>query len=203
MSQERTPDFSKGLIPAVVQHATSREVLMLAYMNEEAYRLTLETKKATFFSRSRNCLWVKGETSGNFLAVSSLSVDCDGDTILVKALPAGPTCHTGNDTCFDEKVGAGGAFLFALTEIIRERRRNAGAQSYTASLFASGVDRMAQKVGEEAVEVVIEAKNSDNGKFLGEASDLVFHLMVLLEQRGFSLDDVGEVLRERHTKRTA
>jgi len=193
-------DFTKqnGLVPAIVQHAVTRQVLMLGFMNEEAYRITRETGKVTFFSRSRQTLWTKGETSGHFLSVREISIDCDCDTVLVQAEPQGPTCHTGSDTCFGESVREGALFLERLASVIAERRRNPIPDSYTASLFASGIDRIAQKVGEEAVEVVIEAKNEGGDRLIDEASDLLFHLLVLLEFKGVSFDRVIERLSSRH-----
>lgn len=200
-------DFSKspdGLVPAIVQDANTGKVLMLGYMNAEALEKTLQDGMVTFFSRSKQRLWTKGETSANFLFSKEVLVDCDGDTILLKAIPAGPTCHTGDDTCFGEKNGqdlqAGDAsFLnYLQKEVIRERKLNPSELSYTSSLFKRGINKIAQKVGEEAVEVVIEAKDDDSDLFKNEVSDLLFHLLVLLEQKNIDLDEVINVLRSRH-----
>ena len=195
----REPDFSKGdgLIPAVVQNAESGKVLMVGYMNREAYQRTLERKRVTFFSRSRQELWEKGETSGNSLEMVSCSVDCDRDAVLVLAKPQGPTCHTGDESCFGSTRQSGVAFLEELSKTIAKRREQPLPGSYTSELFASGTDRLVQKVGEEALEVIIEGKNSDTGRLLSESADLVFHLMVLLESRGVSLCDVSLVLQQR------
>lgn len=195
----REPDFSRsnGLLPAVVQHSRTGDVLMLGYMNAEAYGLTKRDKRVTFFSRSRDALWLKGETSGNFLNVVSLEVDCDGDAILVKALPEGPVCHTGTRTCFGDSPNSGISFLSTLSQTILQRKVDPKPKSYTSQLLASGVDRLAQKVGEEAVEVVIEAKNGNDGKLLDESADLLFHLMVLLESRDLCLADVADILKRR------
>lgn len=203
-----TPDFSKsadGLIPAVIQDDHSGKVLMLGYMNEQALVKTRQEGTVTFYSRSKQRLWTKGETSNNFLFVKDILVDCDRDTILVKATPAGPTCHTGDDTCFGEKIGhdtriGEAAFLNYLQKsVIRERKLNPSEASYTSSLFASGINKIAQKVGEEAIEVVIEAKDNDDDLFKNEVSDMLFHLLVLLEQKNIDLDDVISVLRSRHS----
>ena len=193
------PDFSEanGLIPAVVQDSVTGDVLMLGYMNSEAYELTRKDKRVTFFSRSRGALWLKGEASGNFLNVVSIAVDCDGDTILIKALPEGPVCHTGKRTCFGDSSNSSLSFLATLSQTIRERKTDPRPESYTRQLLASGVDRLAQKVGEEAVEVVIEAKNGNDRKLLDESADLLFHLMVLLESRNLSLADVADTLMRR------
>lgn len=195
----REPDFSKsnGLLPTVVQHSRTGDVLMLGYMNAEAYELTRRDKRVTFFSRSRETLWLKGQTSGNFLNVVSISVDCDGDSILVRAVPEGPVCHTGTRTCFGDTPNPNLSFLATLSQTILERKADPQPKSYTSQLFASGVDRLAQKVGEEAVEVVIEAKNGNDSKLLDESADLLFHLMVLLESRDLSLADVADTLRRR------
>jgi phosphoribosyl-ATP pyrophosphohydrolase/phosphoribosyl-AMP cyclohydrolase len=193
-------DFSKcqGLVPVVVQHVRTRQVLMLGFMNEEAYRVTLDTRKITFFSRTKNQLWTKGATSGHFLTVCEILVDCDQDTLLIKADPHGPVCHTGSDTCFGESIHEGVLFLDHLARTIAHRRAEPSLNSYTSGLFASGLDRMAQKVGEEAVEVVIEAKNDTPERLVNEASDLLFHLMVLLEAKGVPFASVIERLQERH-----
>ncbi|RED97471.1 bifunctional phosphoribosyl-AMP cyclohydrolase/phosphoribosyl-ATP diphosphatase HisIE [Marinoscillum furvescens] len=193
-------DFEKGggLLPAVIQDAKTGKVLMLGYMNEESLAQTRETGKVTFFSRSKNRLWVKGETSSNFLIVKEILEDCDGDTLLIKADPQGPVCHTGSDTCFDEVNKNEVEFLNHLTAIIEDRKNNPSDASYTASLFKKGTNKVAQKVGEEAVEVVIEAKDDNDDLFLNESADLLFHLMVLLSHKGFSLDDVVKILKSRH-----
>ena len=193
-------DFEKmgGLIPAIVQDNNTNKVLMLGFMNEEAYEETKETGKVTFFSRTKNRLWMKGETSGNTLQVVSMMVDCDNDTILIKANPAGPVCHTGADTCFGEKNVEDIMFLKYLQDFIEQRRQEMPEGSYTTSLFLKGVNRMAQKVGEEAVETVIEATNGTEDGFIYEASDLIYHLLVLLENQGLSIADLEEELAERH-----
>lgn len=197
-------DFSKmnGLVPAIVQDAISGKVLMQGFMNEEALVKTQESGKVTFFSRSKNRLWTKGETSGNFMELVSLAVDCDGDAILVKANPQGPVCHTGSDTCWNEENSSKTGFIDQLRAIIKDRKNNPSDQSYTASLFAKGINKVAQKVGEEAVEIVIEAKDDNKELFLGEAADLLFHYLVLLEAKGYELDEVMEVLIERHSKKS-
>ncbi len=195
-----TLDFEKsgGLIPAVVQDAVTSKVLMLGFMNKEALAKTISDGNVTFFSRTKERLWTKGETSGNFLRVVEMKVDCDKDTLLIKANPAGPVCHTGADTCFDEKNS--GWTLSALEQIILDRKKNPNAKSYTTSLFQSGLNKIAQKVGEEAVELVIEAKDNNTELFLNEAADLMYHYLVLLSAKGHSLDDVLEVLKARHSK---
>ena len=194
-------DFKKmeGLIPVVVQDAFTGKVLMLGYMNEAALTKTEESGRVTFFSRSKNRLWSKGETSGNFLEVVSMQEDCDGDAILVKAKPLGPVCHTGTDTCFNEGNTSKTAFIDQLRAIIKDRKANPSTGSYTSSLFLKGINKLAQKVGEEAVELVIEAKDDNKELFLGEAADLLFHYLVLLEAKNYSLDEVVEVLKQRHT----
>lgn len=195
-------DFKKmnGLVPAIVQDALSGKILMQGYMNEEALAKTQETGMVTFFSRSKNRLWTKGETSGNFMELVSFAVDCDGDSILVKANPRGPVCHTGADTCFFEENESKTGFIDQLRSIIKDRKNNPTEKSYTASLFAKGLNKIAQKVGEEAVEIVIEAKDDNKDLFLGEAADLLFHYLILLEAKGYELDEVMEVLIERHKK---
>lgn len=196
-------DFKKqgGLVPAIIQDSATGKVLMLGYMNEESLAKTLETKKVTFFSRSRNCLWTKGETSGNFLNLVSIAEDCDCDTLLVKAQPDGPTCHTGADTCFGETNEADDLmFLKTLQDFIDRRRREMPEGSYTTSLFRDGVNRMAQKVGEEAIETVIEATNGSDGRLIYEASDLLYHLIVLLSSKGLSIEDIAADLKKRHKK---
>jgi phosphoribosyl-AMP cyclohydrolase / phosphoribosyl-ATP pyrophosphohydrolase len=195
-------DFKKmnGLVPAIVQDALSGKVLMQGYMNEEALVKTQESRMVTFFSRSKNRLWTKGESSGNFMELVSLEVDCDGDSILVKVHPRGPVCHTGSDTCFGEVNSSKTGFIDQLRTLIKDRKENPSDQSYTASLFAKGINKIAQKVGEEAVEIVIEAKDDNKDLFLGEAADLLFHYLVLLEAKGYELDEVLDVLIKRHKK---
>lgn len=187
-------------MPAVVQDPTTRKVLMVGFMNAEALEMTRQTGKVTFFSRSKNRLWTKGETSGNFLMMKELLEDCDNDTVLVLAEPIGPTCHTGADTCFQEDNVGKAPFLHHLEAVIAQRRTQAPGSSYTASLFAKGINKIAQKVGEEAVELVIEAKDDNADLFLNEAADLLFHYLVLLQAKGFSLDQVVSVLEGRHRK---
>ncbi|ADB41447.1 bifunctional phosphoribosyl-AMP cyclohydrolase/phosphoribosyl-ATP diphosphatase HisIE [Spirosoma linguale] len=194
---DKSPD---GLIPAVIQDAETGKVLMLGYMNREAYDKTVAENVVTFFSRSKQRLWTKGETSNNFLHVREILIDCDGDTLLIKSAPAGPTCHTGADTCFDEVNQGKGQFLNYLQGIIHDRKVNPSDKSYTASLFGRGVNKIAQKVGEEAVELVIEAKDDNDDLFKGEAADLLFHFLVLLEQKNMNLDDIVAVLQSRHVK---
>lgn len=193
------PDFSKNadaLLPVIIQDQYSNKVLMLGFMNEEAWDKTNIEKKVTFFSRSKNRLWTKGETSGNFLIVKEILPDCDNDTVLIKVNPAGPVCHTGNDTCFNEINTP--FTLEKLEEIINQRKNNPSENSYTSSLFGKGINKIAQKVGEEAVELVIESKDDDKEKFLGEAADLLFHYLVLLQAKGFTLKDVENILASRH-----
>lgn len=193
----KSPD---GLIPAVIQDAETGKVLMLGYMNREAYDKTVAESIVTFFSRSKQRLWTKGETSNNFLHVREILIDCDGDTLLIKSAPDGPTCHTGADTCFDEVNQGRGQFLNYLQGIIHDRKVNPSDKSYTTSLFGRGVNKIAQKVGEEAVELVIEAKDDNDDLFKGEAADLLFHFLVLLEQKNMDLDDIVAVLQTRHVK---
>ena len=191
----KTPD---NLIPAIIQDNETKNVLMLGYMNQEALDLTLATNKVTFFSRTKNRLWTKGEESGNFLELISIKEDCDNDTLLVKVKPVGPTCHTGLDTCWQESNNQEFGFLSKLENTIATRKANADAEkSYVASLFAKGINKIAQKVGEEAVEVVIEAKDNNNDLFLSESADLLFHYLILLQAKGFELKDVVEVLKGR------
>jgi phosphoribosyl-ATP pyrophosphohydrolase/phosphoribosyl-AMP cyclohydrolase len=199
---KREPDFTKcdGLLPAVVQDARNGTVLMLGYMNEESYSATLAKGLVTFFSRSRNELWTKGETSGNFLKLTELSVDCDRDTILVKAIPSGPTCHEGTLSCFADAAPNVWSVLTYLEDTIKERKATPSDDSYTSSLFKAGIDKIAQKVGEEGIEVVIEGKNDNKERLLNESADLLFHLMVLWEAKGVSLADVCGVLAERSKK---
>lgn len=200
-------DFAKytdGLIPAIIQDEHTDKVLMLGFMNAAAVTKTQELKKVTFFSRSKNRLWTKGEESGNYLLLKNMQIDCDNDTLLIKVIPQGPTCHTGADTCWNE-VNASDNFLKELDQIIADRKNNPSEKSYTSSLFKTGINKMAQKVGEEAVELVIEAVGTplgDGGKdlFLNEAADLLFHYMILLQAKGFALDDVINVLKSRHKK---
>ncbi|AUD05643.1 bifunctional phosphoribosyl-AMP cyclohydrolase/phosphoribosyl-ATP diphosphatase HisIE [Spirosoma pollinicola] len=194
---DKSPD---GLIPAVIQDVETGKVLMLGYMNREAYDKTVAENVVTFFSRSKQRLWTKGETSNNFLHVREILIDCDGDTLLIKSAPAGPTCHTGADTCFDEVNQGKGQFLNYLQGIIHDRKVNPSEKSYTTSLFGRGVNKIAQKVGEEAVELVIEAKDDNDDLFKGEAADLLFHFLVLLEQKNMDLDDIVAVLQTRHVK---
>jgi len=193
-------DFAKlnGLVPCVVQDAKTLCVLMLGFMNEEAYQKTIQEKKVTFFSRSKQRLWTKGETSGNYLELVDIKVDCDEDTLLIMANPAGPVCHTGADTCFNEKNDRWD--LQTLEQIIKDRKNNPAKGSYTTSLFESGINKIAQKVGEEAIELVIEAKDENNELFLNEAADLMYHYLVLLASKGYGQADVLEVLRKRHVK---
>lgn len=195
-------DFNKmnGLVPAIVQDALTGRILMQGYMNEEALEKTKETGMVTFFSRSKNRLWTKGETSGNFMELVSILVDCDGDAFLIKANPKGPVCHTGADTCFDEFNDSKTGFIDQLRAIIKDRKNNPSEKSYTASLFAKGINKIAQKVGEEAVEIVIEAKDDNKELFLGEAADLLFHYLILIEAKGYELDEVMQVLIDRHKK---
>lgn len=194
-------DFSKspdGLVPAVVQDAITHRVLMLGYMNQAALDKTMAEGKVTFFSRSKNRLWTKGEESGNFLHMQSVAVDCDNDTLLFKVHPVGPVCHTGTDTCWGEQNKEAASFLTSLEQVIRDRKNNPTEKSYTASLFAKGINKIAQKVGEEAVEVVIEAKDNNDELFLNESADLLFHYLILLQAKGFTLEDVVGILKERH-----
>jgi len=193
-------DFKKGdgLVPVIIQDWLTNKVLMLGYMNEEALKLTKSEGKVTFYSRTKGRLWTKGETSQNYLIVKDITVDCDQDTLLVKVEPQGPTCHTGSDTCFNESNNSNALFLHYLQDIIVERKKSTAAKSYTNMLFDKGINKIAQKVGEEAVELVIEAKDSDQDLFKNEAADLLFHLLVLLEAKDVKLGEVVDVLRERH-----
>ena len=190
-------DKTQGLVPAIIQDSATNKVLMLGYMNAEALQKTMNEKVVTFFSRSKNRLWTKGETSGNFLHVVEMISDCDHDTILIKARPDGPTCHTGADTCFDETNQAD-SFLRKLEGVIQDRKAHPKEGSYTTSLFTKGINKVAQKVGEEAVELVIEAKDDDEALFLGEAADLLYHYLILLTAKGYQLQDVIDVLEKRH-----
>ena len=190
---------SGGLVPAIVQDAKTKNVLMLGYMNKEAYDKTLLTKKVTFWSRSRECLWTKGETSGNYLNLVSIAIDCDHDTLLVKALPDGPTCHKGTDTCWGEDNKCNPLlFLTELQDFINKRHEEMPEGSYTTSLFKDGTNRIAQKVGEEALETVIEATNGSKEKLVYEASDLIYHLIVLMTSKGLCIEDIATELRKRH-----
>ncbi|NAS30552.1 bifunctional phosphoribosyl-AMP cyclohydrolase/phosphoribosyl-ATP diphosphatase HisIE [Flavobacteriaceae bacterium R38] len=195
-------DFEKnndGLVPAVIQDVETKNVLMLGYMNEEAYQKTLDTQKVTFYSRSKERLWTKGEESGNFLELIDIKVDCDHDTLLVTVNPVGPTCHTGTSTCWGESNDQEFGFLSQLETIITNRKENAENQdSYVASLFRKGINKIAQKVGEEAVETVIEAKDNNDELFLNESADLLFHYLILLQAKGFKLNDINNVLKNRH-----
>lgn len=194
-------DFNKcgGLVPAIIQDANTKNILMLGYMNEEAFQKTLDTKKVTFWSRSRQCLWTKGETSGNFLDLVSIKVDCDNDTLLVRAIPHGPTCHTGTDTCWGEDNNDNNiAFLSELQDFIEKRHEQMPEGSYTTKLFKDGVNKMAQKVGEEALETVIEATNGTKEHLVYEASDMLYHLIVLLTSKGLRIEDLAEELHRRH-----
>jgi len=189
---------SNGLVPAIIQDATTKNVLMLGYMNEEAYQKTLETKKVTFFSRSKQRLWTKGEESGNFLNLVAIKNDCDNDSLLIQVKPVGPTCHTGTDTCWSEDNAPNYGFFSTLETVIAERVKNKDTQkSYVASLFAKGINKVAQKVGEEAVETVIEAMDNNDELFLYESADLMFHYLMLLQAKGFSLKDIENELKGR------
>ena len=194
-------DFNKnadGLVPAIIQDATSKNVLMLGFMNQEALEITQNTKKVTFFSRTKNRLWTKGEESGNFLNLVDLKLDCDNDTLLIFVEPAGPTCHTGSDTCWNDSNKVSYGFISTLENIISNRIEQADAsKSYVASLFNKGINKVAQKVGEEAVELVIEAKDNNDTLFLNESADLLFHYLLLLQAKGFKLNDVVEILKTR------
>jgi len=190
---------SHGLIPAIIQDATTKNVLMLGYMNQEAYNKTIETKKVTFFSRSKQRLWTKGEESGHFLNLVDVKNDCDNDTLLITANPVGPTCHKGTDTCWGTKNTSNFGFLSTLETVINERKESKDSnKSYVASLFEKGINKIAQKVGEEAVETVIEAMDNNDDLFLYEASDLLFHYLVLLQAKGFTLKDIEAELKKRH-----
>lgn len=195
-------DFTKnsdGLVPAIIQDASTKKVLMLGYMNEEAVSKTQETKKVTFYSRTKQRLWTKGEESGHFLNVVDIKNDCDNDTLLISVHPTGPTCHTGSDTCWNEENKSYFGFFTELETIIKDRKENPeNKDSYVASLFRKGMNKIAQKVGEEAVEVVIEAKDNDDKLFLDESADLLFHYLILLQAKGFTLKDVEAILKKRH-----
>ncbi|MDC6386224.1 bifunctional phosphoribosyl-AMP cyclohydrolase/phosphoribosyl-ATP diphosphatase HisIE [Flagellimonas taeanensis] len=195
-------DFTKnpeGLVPAIIQDAKTKNVLMLGYMNQEAFDTTQKTGKVTFFSRSKQRLWTKGEESGNFLNLVDIKVDCDNDTLLVTVDPVGPTCHKGTDTCWAEENAQGYGFLSTLENIIESRKNDPdNPDSYVASLFRKGINKIAQKVGEEAVETVIEAKDTNDDLFLNESADLLFHYLILLKAKNFKLDDVVNILEKRH-----
>ena len=191
-------DKQTGLVPAIIQDAETKTVLMLGYMNQEAYQQTHANQRVTFYSRSKQRLWTKGEESGNYLDVVDIKNDCDSDTLLISVRPHGPTCHTGSDTCWNEENKGDFGFLSELEIVIKSRQENPEATSYTSSLFAEGINKVAQKVGEEAVEVIIEAKDSNDNLFLNESADLLYHYLVLLRAKGFSLSDVVDVLRKRH-----
>ena len=195
-------DFDKmgGLIPAIIQDARTKNVLMLGFMNRDAYEKTLELKKVTFYSRTKQRLWTKGEQSGNFLNVVSIEEDCDKDTLLIKVIPDGPVCHTGTATCFNDHNEYGIEFLSYLQDIIEKRHKEMPENSYTTTLFQSGINRMAQKVGEEAIETVIEATNGTEGRMMYEASDLLYHLIVLLTAKGRRIEELADALRQRHNK---
>ncbi len=196
-----TIDFNKmgGLVPAIVQDVQTKNVLMLGFMNEEAYEKTRQTGRVTFWSRTRNTLWTKGETSGNYLELVSMDIDCDNDTLLVKVIPHGPTCHTGTDTCWGETNETPPlSFLSELQDFIEKRHEEMPEGSYTTKLFRDGVNKMAQKLGEEALETVIEATNGSNDKLIYEASDMLYHLLVLLTAKGMRIEDVALELRKRH-----
>lgn len=194
-------DFEKmnGLVPAIIQDSITKNVLMLGFMNEEAYQKTLATKRVTFYSRSRKCLWTKGETSGNYLELVSMKPDCDNDTLLVKVIPHGPTCHTGTDTCWGEENKRNPLlFLSELQDFINKRHEEMPEKSYTTSLFKDGTNRMAQKVGEEALEAVIEAVSGNDDRLIYECSDMFYHLVVLLTSKGLRIEQVTAELAERH-----
>jgi phosphoribosyl-ATP pyrophosphohydrolase/phosphoribosyl-AMP cyclohydrolase len=191
----KNPD---NLIPAIIQDATTKTVLMLGYMNEDAYQQTISTQKVTFFSRTKNRLWTKGEESGYFLNLVSIDADCDNDTLLIQVHPTGPVCHTGDDTCWQQPNKSNYGFLSNLENTIQLRKENGLAErSYIASLFAKGINKIAQKVGEEAIEVVIEAKDNNDDLFLNESADLLFHYLILLNAKGFELNDVVKILKDR------
>ena len=191
-------NFNKGngLVPAVIQDNNTLQVLMVGYMNEEALKITLEIGKVTFFSRSKNRLWTKGETSGNFLIVKEITIDCDNDALLIKVNPAGPVCHTGKKSCFGEETPKG--FIFELEQIVSQRIDNDVRESYTNKLFRKGINKVAQKVGEEAIELIIESKDDDPELFKNEAADLLYHLLILLKAKSISFSEIEEVLLNRH-----
>lgn len=191
-------DFNKndGLVPVIIQNENTLQVLMLGYMNEEAFEKTQKEKKVTFFSRSKNRLWTKGEESGNFLFVKDIQIDCDSDTLLIKVIPAGPTCHKGTTSCFAEETPKG--FVYELEQIINERIKEKSEKSYTSYIFNKGINKMAQKVGEEAVELVIEAKDDNDELFVNEAADLLYHYLILLKAKGFNFSEIERVLSSRN-----
>ncbi len=195
-----SPDFNKmnGLVPAIIQHYQSNQVLMLGFMNAEALEKTKKTGRVTFFSRTKNRLWTKGEESGNFLEVKEFQEDCDQDTLLIKVDPVGPVCHTGDASCFGDDSGNPYIFLEELQLLLKSRKSEMPEGSYTAELFRSGTNKIAQKVGEEAIEFIIESKDRDDEKFLNEGADLLFHILILLVDRGYSLADIASILKERH-----
>ncbi|WP_418511269.1 bifunctional phosphoribosyl-AMP cyclohydrolase/phosphoribosyl-ATP diphosphatase HisIE [Corallibacter sp.] len=197
-----TINFDKnkdGLVPAIIQDVETKTVLMLGYMNDEAYKKTLKTGLVTFYSRTKQRLWTKGEESGNVLQLENIKIDCDNDTLLVQVKPSGPTCHTGSDTCWNEENTSSFGFISKLEATIKDRKENFKPnESYVASLFEKGINKIAQKVGEEAVEVVIEAKDNNDALFLNESADLLFHYLILLQAKGFSLSDVVKELKKRH-----
>ena len=190
--------YADGLVPAIIQDANTKNVLMLGFMNQAAVDATISLKNVTFFSRSKNRLWTKGEESGNFLQYISMTLDCDQDTLLIQAVPLGPVCHTGTATCWGEDAENDFSFLHQLEQIIGSRKNADPSSSYVASLFAKGINKIAQKVGEEAVELVIEAKDNDAKLFLDESADLLFHYMILLQAKGYQLSDIAKVLKQRH-----
>ncbi len=193
-------DFEKGngLLPAIIQDFETSKVLMLGYMDREALDKTIADQRVTFFSRSKNRLWTKGETSGNFLELKSIQADCDNDSLLIKVKPKGVVCHTGSDTCFEEKNIKEKSFLDTLESVIQKRRINPSEKSYTSELFQKGINKIAQKVGEEAVELIIESKDQNDDLFLNEGADLIYHFLVLLQAKGFELRDIVEILKKRH-----
>ncbi len=191
--------YSDGLVPAIIQDFKTHKVLMLGFMNDDAYQLTISSGKVTFYSRTKQRLWTKGEESGHFLELKSLSVDCDNDTLLIKVHPHGPTCHTGSDTCWNEPNHSDD-FLVYLEEIINLRKHADSKDSYVAQMFAKGINKIAQKVGEEAVEMIIEAKDYNEALFLNESADLLFHYLLLLNAKGYQLADVLAILQKRHSK---
>ena len=191
-------DKETGLVPAIRQDAQTKNVLMLGYMNQESYDKTVNSKMVTFFSRSKGRLWTKGEESGNFLKLVEIKNDCDNDSLLISVMPQGPTCHKGTDTCWAASNDSNFGFLSTLEEVIKSRKDNPSDESYVASLFKKGINKIAQKVGEEAVEVVIEAKDDDEKLFLNESADLLFHYLILLQAKGYTLSDIEKVLKNRH-----
>jgi phosphoribosyl-AMP cyclohydrolase / phosphoribosyl-ATP pyrophosphohydrolase len=194
-------DFTKGngFVPAVIQDNNTLQVLMVGYMNEEAYKQTIEEGKVTFFSRSKNRLWTKGETSGNFMIVKEIRIDCDNDALLIKVNPAGPVCHTGKKSCFGEETSKG--FIYELEQVVNQRIDNNVRNSYTNTLFQKGLNKVAQKIGEEAVELVIEAKDDNTELFKNEAADLLYHLLILLKTKNVLFTDIEEILKSRHKSR--